>query len=411
MKKHFIRACYVAALVSSFYACTTPAEEEGIAEFAKIHKAAMAEISPGCEMITFEPGTYKRGADGFVTELTSSAGSGPVLVSAFRKISTSSTYQTKSVANVFDSFQAKTVQDQEKAQQFHVQDLLTPNTNYGGFGIGVGGASTAYANDRNLGNLLIINRSDNFNVAYDYSPGGKMIIDFSNLGTVTLKAVTVIDIDSYEAGSEVRMYGTDGELLKAVPMEVSGDNGVQVLNLGDTKGVQTMEVYLGLVNEETGSAAIDNIEFCRELPEEPKTGCTRTQGYWKTHSQSGPAPYDATWSKIGPAAEKTPFFNSGMSYIQIMQKPVQGNGYYNLAHQYIAAKLNMYTAYASDEVMNAFNQATTLLSNHSSNVVAVKSNKKLNAEFVKLAGILDAYNNGNLGTAHCDDTSSAKAGK
>lgn len=28
-------------------------------------------------------------------------------------------------------------------------------------------------------------------------------------------------------------------------------------------------------------------------------GCTLTQGYWKTHSRYGPAPYDTTWAKVG----------------------------------------------------------------------------------------------------------------
>ena len=40
-------------------------------------------------------------------------------------------------------------------------------------------------------------------------------------------------------------------------------------------------------------------------------GCTYTQGYWKTHSRYGPAPYDTTWAKVG---EDTPFYLSGQSY-------------------------------------------------------------------------------------------------
>ena len=47
-------------------------------------------------------------------------------------------------------------------------------------------------------------------------------------------------------------------------------------------------------------------------------GCTLTPGYWKTHSDYGPAPYDETWAEIGgeipPCEENTPFFNSGKSY-------------------------------------------------------------------------------------------------
>ncbi len=44
-------------------------------------------------------------------------------------------------------------------------------------------------------------------------------------------------------------------------------------------------------------------------------GCTLTQGYWKTHSRYGPAPYDSTWAQIG---EDTPFYLSGQSYYRVL---------------------------------------------------------------------------------------------
>ncbi len=37
----------------------------------------------------------------------------------------------------------------------------------------------------------------------------------------------------------------------------------------------------------------------------PCLGCTLTQGYWKTHSSHGPAPYDDGWLKIGSAGADT----------------------------------------------------------------------------------------------------------
>ena len=46
-------------------------------------------------------------------------------------------------------------------------------------------------------------------------------------------------------------------------------------------------------------------------------GCTLTPGYWKTHSQLGPAPYDDTWALLGPLQEQTIFFLSGMTYYNV----------------------------------------------------------------------------------------------
>ena len=35
-------------------------------------------------------------------------------------------------------------------------------------------------------------------------------------------------------------------------------------------------------------------------------GCTYTLGYWKTHSDRGPAPYDNGWKNVGPRWKRTP---------------------------------------------------------------------------------------------------------
>ena len=65
-------------------------------------------------------------------------------------------------------------------------------------------------------------------------------------------------------------------------------------------------------------------------------GCS--QGYWKTHSKYGPASHDITWDSIG---EDTKFFLSEKTYYEsIWTSPKDGNAYYQLAHQYIAATLN-----------------------------------------------------------------------
>ncbi len=126
--------------------------------------------------------------------------------------------------------------------------------------------------------------------------------------------------------------------------------------------------------------------------------CTLTQGYWKTHSQLGPAKYDPAWTNIGPLQEQTIFFLSGQTWYQVFNTPVAGNAYYNLAHQYMAAKLNVLDgATAPAEVLNALSSAEALF-----NVYAPAGvNNSNKSQFISLAGILDSYNNGLIGPGHC----------
>ena len=128
-------------------------------------------------------------------------------------------------------------------------------------------------------------------------------------------------------------------------------------------------------------------------------GCTLTQGYWKTHSRYGPAPYDNTWAKIG---EDTPFFLSGQSYYQVLwTSPSGGNAYYILAHQYIAAKLNTLNgASTTPAVDGAMTWAETFFNNYkpSDSLDKVTSNQAKG-----YAATLDSYNNGLIGPGHCSE--------
>jgi hypothetical protein len=138
----------------------------------------------------------------------------------------------------------------------------------------------------------------------------------------------------------------------------------------------------------------------------PSTGCTLTQGYWKTHNSTfqGGAPTDDTWELIGPAAEGTTFFLSGQSYFDVMWTPVGGNAYYNLAHQYIAAVLNgLSGASVPANVATAISSAETLFNTYTpAQIGALSGNNSLRKQFLALAGTLGSYNEGDLGPGHCD---------
>lgn len=117
-----------------------------------------------------------------------------------------------------------------------------------------------------------------------------------------------------------------------------------------------------------------------------------TQGYWKTHSSNGPAPYDDTWACLG---EDTKFLGSGESYFVVLTTPPKGgNAYYILAHQYIAAKLNkLNRARMPACAYDAYIDAESLLSKYTGMEIPKGSDRELAIEY---ATILEEFNSGQL---------------
>lgn len=130
-------------------------------------------------------------------------------------------------------------------------------------------------------------------------------------------------------------------------------------------------------------------------------GCTLTQGYWKTHSERGPAPYDATWALLGAGGAATPFFRSGKTYYEVLWTAPRGNPYYTLAHPYIAAVLSGLGGANKSAIVNEMQQATMLFSRYRPEDLTTKS---LRQTFYSLATTLDSYNNGHIGPGHCSES-------
>jgi hypothetical protein len=137
-------------------------------------------------------------------------------------------------------------------------------------------------------------------------------------------------------------------------------------------------------------------------------GCTLTQGYWKTHSHRGPAPEDDAWFNLGDVdgdgvsegADET-FFLSGKTYYEVLWTAPAGNVYYNLAHQYIAAKLNILNGASTTPAVNAaitFAENFFATKSPSSSLTKAQRNAVLAA-----ASTLDQYNNGLIGPGHCSE--------
>jgi hypothetical protein len=135
----------------------------------------------------------------------------------------------------------------------------------------------------------------------------------------------------------------------------------------------------------------------------PVTGCTLTQGYWKTHSEYGPAPYNNTWALLANGADE-PFYLSGQTWYEVFWTAPKGNAYYNLAHQFEAAVLNVLAgASAPAAVVNAILEADGLFTTYTPAQIAdLKGNDSLRQQFLSLAGTLADYNEGDIGPGHCE---------
>lgn len=133
-------------------------------------------------------------------------------------------------------------------------------------------------------------------------------------------------------------------------------------------------------------------------------GCTLTPGYWKTHSEYGPAPYDDTWAMLTDGAD-TPFFGTGQTYYQVLwTEPRGGNAYYILAHAYIAAELNVLNgASIPSMILEAWNQAGELLDTYDGTAPSIPKRTSDRNLAIELAQMLDAYNNGYVGPGHCSE--------
>jgi hypothetical protein len=124
--------------------------------------------------------------------------------------------------------------------------------------------------------------------------------------------------------------------------------------------------------------------------EAQETGCTLTQGYWKNHPEAWPA--DAmTLGGVGYTKEQL---------IQILSTPPRGDATYILAHQLIAAKLNVMTGADSSGI-------ATTIANADAWLASVGGLGKWPTGADRQTGIayasqLDAFNNGLSGVPHCE---------
>ena len=160
------------------------------------------------------------------------------------------------------------------------------------------------------------------------------------------------------------------------------------------------------VSNDTGATGSDTWTINVNIPCE--CGCTLTQGYWKTHSIYGPAPSDPDWYKIGDfdkdgisEGPDEAFFLSGQTWYEVFWTAPAGNAYYNLAHQYMAARLNIANgASFPTSVNSALNSASNFFRTKTPTSALTKTQR---TQALKWADTLDQYNNGLIGPGHCSE--------
>lgn len=169
-------------------------------------------------------------------------------------------------------------------------------------------------------------------------------------------------------------------------------------------GVHEFDNTAAYIAHTTGATGSSTWVVTSEIP--CSGGCSLTQGYWKTHSEYGPAPYDDNWANLADGAD-TAFFLSGQSWYEVLWTAPRGNAYYNLAHQYIAAYLNGLNGANTSAIAGDLAAAQALLEAYTPAAIGAlkgKGSTALRNQFLSLAGTLDAYNNGLIGPGHCDES-------
>jgi hypothetical protein len=169
--------------------------------------------------------------------------------------------------------------------------------------------------------------------------------------------------------------------------------GVQSDCSGDPLLCDTAYVFRCRTNATQSCDASEwgNTIACATLPCDPGHNCTYTQGYWKNHSNA--------WPLQGLMLGAVNYNASQL--LQILNRPAQGNGLVILAHQLIAAKLNIANGADPTAAQPTVNAADNMIGGL---VIPPIGNGNLSpGQTSSLTTTLTEYNEGTIGPGHCDD--------
>ena len=94
--------------------------------------------------------------------------------------------------------------------------------------------------------------------------GGRVILDFSPVGAVTMKTMVFTDIAEEDKGSKVEFYSRTGQLLEQKEIPTSGKNQTVIVSFNNIPGVAKAIVTFGAEGSKVGSGAIARLQLCVE---------------------------------------------------------------------------------------------------------------------------------------------------
>ena len=181
------------------------------------------------------------------------------------------------------------------------------------------------------------------------------------------------------------------------------DNGASTnCAIGLDCGTQYMFRAFGHGNSTYNRSDDTAVLGCATLDCGHSTSCTFTQGYWKTHGVVPTGNNAYAWPDVAKASglQLGSVSYTAADLLSILNKPAAGNGLVALAHQLIAAKLNV--AAGGDPTAVAADIATSDALIGSLVIPPLGGGYLAPSLTSGLVGALSSYNEGATGPGHCD---------
>ncbi len=204
--------------------------------------------------------------------------------------------------------------------------------------------------------------------------------DYTGIGTLNTWGATSVD---FKLGSNQSLDIEIGDTF-----DESGVSGTSHSELTDGTSYVFCAYALGASG---GSGSPLSVTLGQSTTQQG-SNCTYTIGYWKNH----PTVWPVTSLTLGTVTY------SATDLMSILNQSVGGNGLISLAHQLIAAKLNIAAGADPTAIAGTISSADALIGGLV--VPPVGSGYLPTSSTSSLTQALDDYNNGETGPGHCGST-------
>jgi hypothetical protein len=213
------------------------------------------------------------------------------------------------------------------------------------------------------------------NRAPDLLPPGDMAVEEGE--------AVLLELEAVDADGDALTFDADGLPPGLVIDPVTG----VVTGAPDPGTAGTWVVTFSVTDGELNDT--ETATWTVVAPPAPVDACTRTQGYWKNHAQAWPVDALTVGRTRLTKAEALALFN----------RSPKGDATIILVHQLMAAKLNVAAGASTSAVLDTIAEADAWLARVGLYSKPKGANKD---QGIRLADVLDRFNNGRLGPPHCD---------